>query len=276
MLQWCYPVLRHVEEREWWPLCNTLLQHSATHCNTVTTLHRLKTMHKSLQHTATHCNTLQHTATHCNTLLQHTAATHCNTLQHGDHFASSLEMIKIDNPQITATHCNTAATHCCNTLQHTATQWPLYTVSRDETNRPCTYHSESRSPQINFYFPLFFSIFIFLFFFQFLFSSRTERKWKKQIYAQRENCLKKNHINQSESRSSASPKIYFHFPLAQRENEIKIFAQREENRNQQCTNHSESRGSASHQIYLKPRYVVATMSRRLNIIGLFFRMQSLL
>ena len=30
-----------------------------------------------LQHTATHCNTLQHTATHCNTL-----ATHCNTLRH--------------------------------------------------------------------------------------------------------------------------------------------------------------------------------------------------
>jgi hypothetical protein len=31
--------------------CNTLLRHTATHCNT-------------LQHTATHCNTLQHTATH--------------------------------------------------------------------------------------------------------------------------------------------------------------------------------------------------------------------
>jgi len=31
-----------------------LLQHTATHCNT-------------LQHTATHCNTLQHTATHRNT-----------------------------------------------------------------------------------------------------------------------------------------------------------------------------------------------------------------
>jgi len=51
-----------------------VLQHTATHCNT-------------LQHTATHCNTLQHTATHCNTL-QHTA-THCHTLPH------------------TATHCNT-------------------------------------------------------------------------------------------------------------------------------------------------------------------------
>jgi len=46
---------------------NVLLQHTATHCNT-------------LQHTATHCNTLHHTATHCNTL-QHTAS-HCNPLQH--------------------------------------------------------------------------------------------------------------------------------------------------------------------------------------------------
>jgi len=44
-----------------------LLQHTATHCNT-------------LQHTATHCNTLQHTATHWNTL-QHTA-THYDTLSH--------------------------------------------------------------------------------------------------------------------------------------------------------------------------------------------------
>ena len=54
-----------------------LLQHTATHCNT---LQRTATHCSALQHTATHCNTLQHTATHCNTL-QHTA-THCNTLQH--------------------------------------------------------------------------------------------------------------------------------------------------------------------------------------------------
>ena len=52
--------------------CNIVLQHTATHCNT-------------LQHTATHGNTQQHTATHCNTL-QHTATpqhrpTHCNTLR---------------------------------------------------------------------------------------------------------------------------------------------------------------------------------------------------
>ena len=67
-----------------------ILQHNATHCNT-------------LQHTATQCVTLQHTSTHCNTL-QHTA-THCNTMQH------------------TATQCNTvqhSATQCI-TVQHSAT-----------------------------------------------------------------------------------------------------------------------------------------------------------
>jgi len=74
-----------------------LLQHTATHCNT-------------LPHTATHCNTLQHTTRHCDTL-QHTA-THYSTLQH------------------TVTHCNTlqhTAPHCkhCNTLQHTMTRHPM-------------------------------------------------------------------------------------------------------------------------------------------------------
>jgi len=73
----------------WWRCYGWILQHTATHCNT---LRHTATHCNTLQHTATHCNTLQHTATHCNTLccntLQHTA-THCNTLQH------------------TATHCNT-------------------------------------------------------------------------------------------------------------------------------------------------------------------------
>jgi len=41
--------------------CNTL-QHTATHCNS----HSLSASCNTLQHTATHCNTLQHTATHCN------------------------------------------------------------------------------------------------------------------------------------------------------------------------------------------------------------------
>jgi len=44
-----------------------ILQHAATHCNT-------------LQHAATRCNTLQHTATRCNTLQRITAI--CNLLQH--------------------------------------------------------------------------------------------------------------------------------------------------------------------------------------------------
>jgi len=88
-----------------------MLQHTATHCNT-------------LQHTATHCNTLQHTATHCNAcnmsmsssgkptavktlgtqVLQHTA-THCNALQ------------------LTATHRDTLRhpTTYCNWLQHATT-----------------------------------------------------------------------------------------------------------------------------------------------------------
>ena len=54
-----------------------LLQHTATHCNTL----QLAAPHcNTLQHTAIYCNTLQHTAAHCKTL-QHTA-TDCNTLQH--------------------------------------------------------------------------------------------------------------------------------------------------------------------------------------------------
>jgi len=86
-----------------------LLQHIATHCNTLQ--HNVKlwsvrvggcgrahwscyiqmtrrvrnirmTHCNTLQRTATHCNALQHTATHCNTL-QHTA-THCNTTQKDD------------------------------------------------------------------------------------------------------------------------------------------------------------------------------------------------
>ena len=84
------------------PTFRDILQHTATHCNTLQHTTYLAT-HSDvwrdfhmLRHTATHCNTLQHTAIHCNTL-QHTA-THCNTLRH------------------TATHCNTL-----NTLQHTAT-----------------------------------------------------------------------------------------------------------------------------------------------------------
>jgi len=94
-----------------------LLQHTATHCNT-------------LPHTATHCNTLQHTATHCDTL-QH-SATHCNTLQHTTRHCDTLQhtATHYSTLQHTVTHCNTlqhTAPHCkhCNTLQHTMTRHPM-------------------------------------------------------------------------------------------------------------------------------------------------------
>ena len=76
--------------------CNTLLQHTATHCNTSQKYFcygEVLSLYNTLQHTApTHCNTIQvitetpftamyflHTA-HRNTLLQH-SATHCNKSQ---------------------------------------------------------------------------------------------------------------------------------------------------------------------------------------------------
>ena len=83
-----------------------MLQHTATHCNSLRVNTSIQKLRSTLQHTATHCNALQRTATHCKTL-QHTA-THCNTLQ----AKTSI--------QIRVTHCNTlqhTATHC-NTLQH--------------------------------------------------------------------------------------------------------------------------------------------------------------
>ena len=104
-------------------VCLWLLQHNATHCNT---LHHTAAHCSTLQHTATHCNTLEHTATlrrHTWTVcvltpltsLQHTA-THCNTLQDTTTHCNTL--------QHTATHCNTlrhTATYC-STLQHTMPQ----------------------------------------------------------------------------------------------------------------------------------------------------------
>ena len=74
-------------------LCESVLQHSATHCNTPRV--SLATLCNTLQHTTIHCNTLRHTATHRESVLQH-SATRCNTLRY------------------TATHCNA--------LQHTASQ----------------------------------------------------------------------------------------------------------------------------------------------------------
>jgi len=96
-----------------------------------------------LQHTATHCNTLQHTATHCNTL-QHTLHLSENTqtpihllsikrhpfsfyLIYSDIFRQMQHGVQLQDvvqlQLLAATHCNTlqhTTTHC-NTLQHTAT-----------------------------------------------------------------------------------------------------------------------------------------------------------
>jgi len=58
-------------------MTDALMQHTATHCNTLQHLqhtatrcrwHRYvwgKRRNDALEHAATHCNTLQHTATHC-------------------------------------------------------------------------------------------------------------------------------------------------------------------------------------------------------------------
>jgi len=76
----------------WAASIHTHHESAATHCNSV------------LQHTAAHCNTLQHTyhestTTHCNTL-QHTA-THCNTRQHT---ATQVSWILYNTLQQNATH----------------------------------------------------------------------------------------------------------------------------------------------------------------------------
>ena len=138
--------------------CNTwLVQHTATHFNTLNTLQHTATRCNTLQHNATHDNTLQHTATHCNTLhtlvvrsvhrsfvyastatLQHTA-TRYNTLQHATTHCNTphISVVRFFSGRLrllfTATHCTTlqqTATHCdilqhiathCNILEHTAT-----------------------------------------------------------------------------------------------------------------------------------------------------------
>ena len=118
--------------------CNTLLQHTATHCHKQTWSCRV------IFRTERHCNTLNHTATnkpgvaeslcraatHCNTL-QHTAAHHSilhDTVKHCSAHTWSCRVIvlRCSTMQHTATHCNTlhhTAAHC-NTLQHAATHKP--------------------------------------------------------------------------------------------------------------------------------------------------------
>ena len=97
-------------------LCNTLQQHTATHCNN--TLQHIATQTGSpgeaIAVVATYCNTLQHTATRCNRI-RHTAFMRISTV-------AAIAML-----QHTTTHRNTlecTATHC-NTLQHAATEYVI-------------------------------------------------------------------------------------------------------------------------------------------------------
>jgi len=89
-----------------------MLQHAATHCNTLQYLH---------MHQTTHCTTLQNPHVHQAAPLLH-AATHCNTLQHTATFAhaSSSDLVGAD--------CNIVTN--CNTPQHTATHGNTLQYSR--------------------------------------------------------------------------------------------------------------------------------------------------
>jgi len=120
-----------------------MLQHKATHCNTLTKCGAWDLHTPS--HTAIRCNKLQHATTHCNTLrqcgsgnyytlntrynkLQH-AAIHCNTLRHcgaGNHHTLQHTAPCCNTPPYTATHCNTlqhTATHCNTLVRGTITPW---------------------------------------------------------------------------------------------------------------------------------------------------------
>ena len=85
-------------------MTHQVMQHTATHCNT---LQHTATLCNTLQHSATHSTTLHHTAPHC-TIMQHDAP-HCNALRH------------------TATHCNALLTPCYTLLLPT----PLPLVYHD-------------------------------------------------------------------------------------------------------------------------------------------------
>ena len=96
-----------------------MLQHTATHCNTL--LNWLAQFMGCVHFTATHCNTPQHTATHCNTLQRTMRASPIQLLASCPMNALPLLMRYAHLP---ATYCNTlrhAATRC-NMLQHVATQ----------------------------------------------------------------------------------------------------------------------------------------------------------
>ena len=109
-----------------------LLQHTASHCNTL----QAEEDGRKTSDTSLHCNTLQHTATHCNSL-HHTAtrfrqrnmatkrrtlvctATHCNKLQLTASHCNTLQAEKHGHKTSdTSLHC-TWTPHCCFVEQRT-------------------------------------------------------------------------------------------------------------------------------------------------------------
>jgi len=138
-----------------------MLQHTATHCNTLQhaatelratpAIGATRTATHTATHIAKHCNTLQHNTTYPAIDLRATVAhahcnTHCNTLQH--------TATHCNTQQQTATHCNTlqhTATHC-NTLtqQHTATHFnPLHLTLQQNCDRPSPLeHSDLGAVQV--------------------------------------------------------------------------------------------------------------------------------
>jgi len=125
-------------------MCCSVLHHHQTHlCARAMSHTRIVSLVTKtslmLQHTATHCNTLPHTATHCNTLQHRWYRNTCHNSARGDkrHHTKPCEPeVTASVPEVTASgaerystlqhtaaHCNTlqhTATHC-NTLPHTAT-----------------------------------------------------------------------------------------------------------------------------------------------------------
>jgi len=108
--------------------CHKLLQHTATHCNT-------------LHHTATHYNalwrTMQHVATRCNTLQQKASGiavvAHCNDLQHTlQHIATNCNRtLVVSLPSLitnSITHLHTATRTATHTATHAATHTAAHTA----------------------------------------------------------------------------------------------------------------------------------------------------
>ena len=95
-----------------------VLQHTATHCNTLQHSHGTKGKSGSRSYLATHFLQHRHIAIHCNAL--QLTATHCNSLYVRREFSSREGMLaKVAlNHVLQHSDCNTLP-HC-NSLQHTA------------------------------------------------------------------------------------------------------------------------------------------------------------